>query len=145
RSFAGGSSEAGHQVEVRLQGSVDWTELWSRLLACADRGNLSGLVLDVNAPAVQEGYHARWYRAGQGHAAEEADAWYAELPLSVAGKSVGRITVSGERDREPVWRKVAAFAEIAEQIEAMLECGAGRAGREAPAWAGPGLEPAHAE
>jgi UDP-GlcNAc:undecaprenyl-phosphate GlcNAc-1-phosphate transferase len=120
RSLSGGPHQ-GHQVEVRLQGSADWRVLWQRLLSCAERLNLRGLVLDVNAPAVQEGYHARWFRTSAGDGREDAAVWLAEIPLTAAGQSVGRVTITGERDGEAVWRKLAAIAEIAEQIEAVLE------------------------
>jgi UDP-GlcNAc:undecaprenyl-phosphate GlcNAc-1-phosphate transferase len=131
RSLAGGVLRSPHQVEVRLQGSVDWHDYWGRLTACAERLNLSGLTLDVNAPAMQEGYHARWYSSGGGRGAEEPEAWSADVPLSVAGRSVGRITLTGPSDGEPMWRKVAAVAEVAEQIEAMLDAraNAGAAGK----------------
>jgi UDP-GlcNAc:undecaprenyl-phosphate GlcNAc-1-phosphate transferase len=121
RSLSAGAGGQEHEVEVRLQGSADWRALWRRLLGCADGLNLSGLVLDVNAPAVQEGYHARWFRrAGRG-GREEPELWSADIPLAAAGQAVGRITITGERDGVPVWRKVAVIAEVAEQIEALLE------------------------
>jgi UDP-GlcNAc:undecaprenyl-phosphate GlcNAc-1-phosphate transferase len=119
RSLSGTSGEKGHQVEVRLQGSANWCVLWRRLLTCADRLNLRSLVLDVNAPAVQEGYHARWFR-GPGPEPGEAEVWLVDIPLSAAGQAVGRVTITGPHDGEAVWRKVAAVAEVAEQIEAVL-------------------------
>src|SRR5262249_17693463 len=121
RSLAGGVRKSPHQVEVRLQGSVDWRDPWGRLTACAETLNLRGLTLDVNAPARQEGYHARWYASCRPPSAEEPDAWSAEVPLAVGGRSVGRITLTGPRDGEQMWRKVAAVAEVAEQIEAILD------------------------
>jgi UDP-GlcNAc:undecaprenyl-phosphate GlcNAc-1-phosphate transferase len=120
RSLSGASGQKGHQVEVRLQGSANWCVQWRRLLTCADGLNLRSLVLDVNAPAVQEGYHARWFR-GAGPNPEEPEVWSADIPLTAAGQAVGRVTITGLRDGEPVWRKVAAVAEIAVQIEAVLE------------------------
>jgi UDP-GlcNAc:undecaprenyl-phosphate GlcNAc-1-phosphate transferase len=120
RSFSGASGENGHQVEVRLQGSANWCALWRRLLICADGVHLRSLVLDVNAPAMQEGYHARWF-SGPAPEPQEGEVWSVDIPLTAAGQSVGRLTITGLRDSEAVWRKVAAVAEVAEQIEAILE------------------------
>jgi UDP-GlcNAc:undecaprenyl-phosphate GlcNAc-1-phosphate transferase len=119
RSLSGASGEKGHQVEVRLQGSANWCVLWRRLLTCADGLNLRSLLLDVNAPAVQEGYHARWFR-GSATEPDEGEVWSADIPLTAAGQAVGRVTITGFRDGEAVWRKMAAVAEVAEQIEAVL-------------------------
>jgi len=49
-----------HQMEVHLQGSADWAELWGGLVVSAGQLGLERICLDVNAPAVYEGYHARW-------------------------------------------------------------------------------------
>jgi UDP-GlcNAc:undecaprenyl-phosphate GlcNAc-1-phosphate transferase len=151
RSLSAAAAGSGHQVEVRLQGSADWRALWRRLLNRADGLNLRSLVLDVNAPAVQEGYHARWFRAA-GAGREEPEVWSADIPLTAAGQSVGRITITGQRDGEAVWRKMAAIAEVAEQIEAVLEARVGfpvqpttaapEAGWSEPA---PDLQPVHAD
>src|SRR5262249_35566120 len=51
-----------HQIEVRLQGSADWKELWGVLTTYAQQLNLTTVHLDVNVPLIHEGYHARWDR-----------------------------------------------------------------------------------
>jgi UDP-GlcNAc:undecaprenyl-phosphate GlcNAc-1-phosphate transferase len=113
-----------HQIEVRLQGSADWQVLWVTLTATAARLNLKQVRLDVNAPALHEGYHARWDRA-----AEESEApnlWRAEIPLSSQGLAVGRLEIAAHPDAEPVWRKIATVTRIVEDFEnaaASLECG----------------------
>jgi UDP-GlcNAc:undecaprenyl-phosphate GlcNAc-1-phosphate transferase len=125
RSLAGGApGRTGNWIEVRLQGSADWRDLWGRLLGCTARLNLRSLVLDVNAPAVQESYHARWFRSSALPDHEEPEGWSAKIPLRAAGQPVGHITLTGSHDGEAVWRKVAAVGEVAEQIEAILEVGA---------------------
>jgi len=48
------------QVETHLQGSGEWGSLWRELTAYAKDQNLGSICLDVNAPAIQETYHARW-------------------------------------------------------------------------------------
>ena len=49
-----------HQIKVHLQGSADWNELWRDLTGSAQELGLKTMTLDVNAPAMHEGYHARW-------------------------------------------------------------------------------------
>jgi UDP-GlcNAc:undecaprenyl-phosphate/decaprenyl-phosphate GlcNAc-1-phosphate transferase len=159
RSVAGRPSADGHQVHVRLQGSADWSDLWGRLLDCAGPLNLRSLVLDVNAPAVHEGYHARWARGDAPPGVEETNVWSADLPLTASGKAVGRVVLSGYTDDEAVWRKMAVVGEVAEQIVQVLEqwnkagehaVVPGAAGPRMPgsAWPGPeapSLQPAHAK
>jgi UDP-GlcNAc:undecaprenyl-phosphate GlcNAc-1-phosphate transferase len=104
-----------HQLEVRLQGSADWNELWRDLTTFAEQLNLKTVCLDVNAPAIHEGYHARWDRLQGGD--DPAAFWRAEIPLHAHGHVVGRLEVIAQRDHETVWRKVALVAKIVEDIE----------------------------
>jgi UDP-GlcNAc:undecaprenyl-phosphate GlcNAc-1-phosphate transferase len=107
-----------HQQEVRLQGTVDWTRLWARLTAEAARRNLRELRLDVNAPAMHEGYHARWDRFDP--ESEHITEWRAEIPLSLHGHDVGRVAIAGPDDGEPAWVKLAAFSALVEGFTAEL-------------------------
>jgi UDP-GlcNAc:undecaprenyl-phosphate GlcNAc-1-phosphate transferase len=102
-------------TEVRLHGLADWPALWQRVLAAADRLGLQEACLDVNAPSINEGYHARWRRRGE--ADEAGGGWRAEVPLAVDGKAIGRLEVSGLRDGNPVGRKIAALAELMPDLE----------------------------
>jgi UDP-GlcNAc:undecaprenyl-phosphate GlcNAc-1-phosphate transferase len=120
RSLAGLTAARGHQLEVRLQGSADWTDLWGQLTARACELNLRTIYLDVNAPAVHEGYHATWQGPDRAAAEDQGDTWSAEIPLNARGQTVGRLSVSGWRDRDPVWTKVAAMTAVAEKVEAQL-------------------------
>jgi UDP-GlcNAc:undecaprenyl-phosphate GlcNAc-1-phosphate transferase len=108
-----GGPERTHEMEVRLQGSAGWNELWQTLTAHAGRLNWQAVCLDVNAPALHEGYHARWGRLG----GASDDVWRAELPLTVNGQVVGRLEVAGERDGEPVWDKLADLSRVAQELE----------------------------
>jgi UDP-GlcNAc:undecaprenyl-phosphate GlcNAc-1-phosphate transferase len=104
------------EMRVRLAGSVDWQELWEGITACAARLNLWAVRLDVNAPALNEGYHARWDRPhGEG---EGAALWRAEVPLVAHGKAFGRLEIHGAQDHEPVWQKIAMLARLVEDFEA---------------------------
>jgi UDP-GlcNAc:undecaprenyl-phosphate GlcNAc-1-phosphate transferase len=126
-----------HQLEIRLQGSANWKELWQALTACGVRFNLKTIHLDVNAPAVHEGYHARWDR--RRNDADVQGLWRLEIPLllrsnplsedaddpPVAGGSVpffcvGRLAISGYPDAEPTWIKMTALAKLVESLQATV-------------------------
>jgi UDP-GlcNAc:undecaprenyl-phosphate GlcNAc-1-phosphate transferase len=104
------------QREVRLQGSVDWAELWANLLAWMNRLGLKMLRLNVNVPALHEGYHAYWSAPHQ--ESEESSLWRAEIPLEVTGRGLGRLEVVGERDHEPVWQKIMTVMQVVARFEA---------------------------
>jgi UDP-GlcNAc:undecaprenyl-phosphate GlcNAc-1-phosphate transferase len=106
-----------HQIEVRFQGSTDWRDLWNELLACAPRLHLVMVRFNVNAPALQEGYHARW--DGNGHD-DEASLWRAEIPLVAGGQTVGRLEVRGRQDGQPAAGKLREVAKVLEQFETVL-------------------------
>jgi len=106
-----------HGTEIRLQGSAAWGELWSKLTECAGELNLKMIRLDVNVPAIYEGYHAMWHYP-DGNGSEESDVWRAEIPLTVKGQAAGRLEVVGKRGLEPVWAKIATLMKFAESFEA---------------------------
>lgn len=104
-----------HQLEVRLQGSTDWTDLWGNLTNRAANLGLRTVWLDVNAPALHEGYHARWDRY---EIEDEAPAsWRAEFPLVVRGQALGRLEFTGERGPAPVADIMRAVLKLAEDVE----------------------------
>ncbi len=107
-----------HQLEVRLQGSADWNDLWKNVTAFAEQLRLKSVCLDVNAPAMHEGYHARWGRV-QGHS-DSPGCWRTEVPLAANGQVVGRLEVTGQRDGRPVAETIALVAKIVEDVEAVL-------------------------
>jgi UDP-GlcNAc:undecaprenyl-phosphate GlcNAc-1-phosphate transferase len=99
------------QMEVRLQGSGDWQRLWLLLKGEADRLNLQQMLLDVNAPALHEGYHARWSRFREGD--EAPTLWRVEVPLlSAKSQSIGRLVIAGQPDNEPFWDKIGVLMKV---------------------------------
>jgi UDP-GlcNAc:undecaprenyl-phosphate GlcNAc-1-phosphate transferase len=107
------------EIAVRLHGKVDWNELWQQITACGPQLNLGKARLDINAPAINEGYHAQW--TGAECAADLEDSavlWSAELPLVAQGRTVGRVAVTGRRDDQPIWEKIATLAKLAQDFEA---------------------------
>ena len=108
------AADRARHMEVRLQGSVAWKDLWEALKGLANDLNLQQLMLDVNAPLLHEGYHARWDHA-QG-APNERPRWYVEIPMTSQGLSVGRLVMSGWPDQQPVWDKIALVMKIVEDF-----------------------------
>src|SRR5262249_56340876 len=86
-------------LDVRLQGSADWRPLWVNLTSAASRLNLEQLCLDVNAPALHEGYHARWQRSDD--ELELPRLWRAEIPLPAPGPARGPRAVARPPDPGP--------------------------------------------
>jgi UDP-GlcNAc:undecaprenyl-phosphate/decaprenyl-phosphate GlcNAc-1-phosphate transferase len=116
-SFLRGPADPrGRETEVRLQGCLDWNELWRGVSSGGRRLNLKAICLDVNAPALFEGYHARWDRPDPS-GPEEAPVWRAEIPLVIPSGAIGRLEVVGYQDEEPVWEKIAILAELAHRFE----------------------------
>jgi UDP-GlcNAc:undecaprenyl-phosphate GlcNAc-1-phosphate transferase len=103
------------QVEVRLLGSFDWKEFWSRLTGCAADLHLRSVRLDVNVPAIDEGYHASWVRSADG---DEDGLWRIEVPLTSRGHVVGRLELVGRREAEEcVSVKIAALGRYVTELE----------------------------
>jgi len=113
--FSARAPSRAHQTEIRLQGTANWKQLWSKLTECADRLKLESVRLDVNAPAIHEGYHARWQRPDLD--LESPGLWRAEIPVLVQGQTVGRLEIIGERDLEPLWMKIATLDQLTGTLE----------------------------
>jgi hypothetical protein len=77
--------------------------------------DLKTVRLNVNAPALDEGYHAQWGNPEE--YAEETTLWRAEIPLSRSGQSLGRLEISGARGGEAMWVKIAVVAKVLEEYE----------------------------
>jgi UDP-GlcNAc:undecaprenyl-phosphate GlcNAc-1-phosphate transferase len=120
-----------HQTQIQLQGSANWKALWSKLTACAQELHLTMIRLDVNAPAVYEGYHGYWQCPRR--SSENAAEWRAEIPLTVRGQSTGRLEAVGRRGPKPVWAQIATLVEMVESLEAAVARLSDKADRNAAA------------
>jgi UDP-GlcNAc:undecaprenyl-phosphate GlcNAc-1-phosphate transferase len=110
---------------IRLQGSGAWTDLWASLTQPAEAMALKGIRLDINAPALHESFSARWLNPGEDEAgAEHAEAgirvWSVAIPLMWRDQTVGRLEISGKRDNQPVWMKVAMLTTWVDELELTL-------------------------
>lgn len=110
------SPDEPRQIEMRLHGNVDWRELWLRILVWEETLNLCCLRLDVNAPSLGEGYHARWERGHETNEEEEG-LWRAQIPLTLQGRSIGKLEISGRRNGESLGDKISVLAKIVQDFE----------------------------
>jgi UDP-GlcNAc:undecaprenyl-phosphate GlcNAc-1-phosphate transferase len=101
------------QMEVRLQGSTDWRQLWRLLRETAERLNLHEIVLDVNAPAIHEGYHARWDRSLDTE--DGRTLCRVSIPLAAHGQAIGRLEFAWQPDSAAMWSKIATLTEVVDQ------------------------------
>lgn len=107
-----------HQSTVRLQGSTDWNDLWRQVTDFAEQVQLRAVCLDVNAPALHEGYHARWGRVPDD--AETPSFWRTEIPVALRGQIVGRLEFTGAYVGAPVGETIALVAKLVEDVELSL-------------------------
>ncbi len=110
------SANEPRQIEMHLHGNVDWRELWLRLLEWEEMLSLCCLRLDVNAPSLGEGYHARWERGSDTNEEEEA-VWSAQIPLTLKGRSIGKLEVKGSGNGESVGDKISMLAKLVQDFE----------------------------
>ena len=107
------------EIELQLQGKVQWRKHWSRLQSAAQDLQLQKLTLDVNAPAFHEVYHARWENP-QAVVMEQNSSWVVALPICLSGNVIGRLEAVGERQSELFWETVAKVAVLVEEFELQL-------------------------
>jgi UDP-GlcNAc:undecaprenyl-phosphate GlcNAc-1-phosphate transferase len=112
----GQRSNEPRQTEVRLQGSLDWAELWNNLISRAPWLHIKMMRLNVNAPALHEGYHAHW----ECHHEEGEDnrLWRLDMPLVVHGQTIGRLELSGLNDTGDVSKRMTHVMDLVEDVEA---------------------------
>ena len=107
-----------HAIEIRFHGSADWAELWSKLAEAGTENELATVVLDVNAAAGKERYHARWSSVRT--KAELIDQWHANVPLYLEGRVAGRLQVVGQGDSQPIAKQLMLLAELVDDLEVRL-------------------------
>ena len=116
----------GIEMEVRLQGSADWSDVWKQLTETAEEYRFLSVTLDLNAPAWHEGYHRRWTRVGTSE--NPLTSWHVDLPLVSHDQIIGRLSVAGNRDGESLSETLAALGRILAQTESLAGLAATRSG-----------------
>jgi UDP-GlcNAc:undecaprenyl-phosphate GlcNAc-1-phosphate transferase len=105
---------------IRLQGSGAWADQWAFLAQAAEEMTLKAMRLDINAPALHESYHGRWVNPGDEDTEAGDTSWNVAIPLLWQGQTVGRLEVSGGRDDQPVWQKIATLTKMVDELEQIL-------------------------
>lgn len=102
-------------VRIQLQGSRNWDDIWEQLKQSAELLELTSVKLDVNLPALHEGYHAAWQRSEAG---VEDESWTTDLPILVKGRRIGRLEISGTRYPDgSVYGWLGQLAELLDSVE----------------------------
>ncbi len=105
------------ETTAHFQGSREWDVLWSALTESAEKLQLTMINLDLNVPAIAEGYHATWNRHGR---EDHKNEWKLKLPLAVAGHTAGSLTISGERDEDSACPSLELVLEMVGPFETRL-------------------------
>ena len=102
---------------VRLQGTLEWEEVWQALIESAKKFNLMKIRLNLYLPQLHEDFFATWTRRSTSRADRR---WSAEIPLVVDDAVVGTLSVVGVQDGGSVAPVLSAFAELVEPVESQL-------------------------
>ncbi len=79
---------------VQLQGSREWSKLWSAVVEAANEYHLMAIKLTIDMPAIHESFYANW-RSSRSQADDREQTWRLTHPLSVDGELVGQIDLAG--------------------------------------------------
>jgi len=123
RRMGGAMMPRGHgqrrarRTTVRLQGSKQWELLFESLAESAEALDLHGIRLDVNLPALREGFHGAWENR-QGTEPERD--WNVDLPLLVDYNPIGRLRLSGTVGNVALWEAIPPMLEVIKQFDVRL-------------------------
>ena len=103
---------------TRLQGNREWEKLWTGLTEAVQDMPVTRVELDVNCPALHEGYHGAWKRRSS--AADER-IWRFDLPLVAAEHQIGHVRVTGVRTESSAAAEMEKLLELLDSFEEGLE------------------------
>ena len=109
------TNRVSNQSTVHVQGSLNWNKLWCGVKELSEPLNLKTIRLDLNVPALHEGYHACWEHWTR--EVEERIVWRAEIPLEVHHQVIGRLEVVGYHDDQPFGQKILTLAKFVHGFE----------------------------
>jgi UDP-GlcNAc:undecaprenyl-phosphate GlcNAc-1-phosphate transferase len=105
------------EMSIQLQGSANWQDLWNRLTAWAFEHQLISMRLDVNAPALHEGYHGHWELRDRD--IQDKEVWLFSLPLSIKTSVVGKMEIEGSIHR-PLDTVISQISAMIREVEKVL-------------------------
>jgi UDP-GlcNAc:undecaprenyl-phosphate GlcNAc-1-phosphate transferase len=105
-------------TRLNLQGSRQWDDLWGALVESAERFQLIKLRLNLSLPRLHEDFYGSWHKAG---APRRDLQWQAEIPITVNGQSVGRLSVVGaQKAAAAASGSMSQFLGFVETLESQL-------------------------
>src|SRR5262245_22408723 len=113
-------ADAGPELAVQIQGTINWRPIWDRVSAEARRLKLRQVRLDIEAPAIGESFHARMDR-GFNTNSEALRELKIVFPLEVGGRVIGRLEVLGDRAAAPLALIVGEVTELVHEMERIAE------------------------
>jgi UDP-GlcNAc:undecaprenyl-phosphate GlcNAc-1-phosphate transferase len=101
---------------LHIQGTIDWRLLWRELVEKTQEVSIHHIRLDIDDPSICESFHARMTRRS-GPVSEASRALKIIFPLTVHGRVIGRVEVSGDRNDTPLEEMVALLTELLREAE----------------------------
>ncbi len=103
-------------MQVRIQGTIDWSILWKELVSDASNLNVRQLRLDIDAPWLSESFHARMDLSSNSF--EEATCVLKIVfPLAIQERVIGRVEVTRSRCSMPLGPTVELLTELVSNSE----------------------------
>lgn len=105
------------EQKIQIHGRRRWEMIWSALREAAPGYNLAALKLNVNIPRLHESFFAAWRRNEE----EATDSgWRLTLPLSLDGREIGKLQVTGRSSGNQAIPEMQQFLEYLEPLEDQL-------------------------
>ena len=105
------------EMSSPLQGARQWKLLWETLTETAEKLSLCKIHLDLNLPAAHDGCHALWE---DGPIDYRTACWTVKLPLVVADRLAGHLTISGRRNGHSLHQDIEQLLDLLEPFETQL-------------------------
>jgi hypothetical protein len=103
---------------VKIQGTIDWHPVWSRLLICAEQLKFRQVRLDIEDPSIGESFHARvGLRASI--KSEHSRELKIVFPLEICGRVIGRVEARGDRAGDSLTEIVNQLTKVVHEMERM--------------------------
>lgn len=102
---------------VRLQGTVQWEEVWEALVESSEKFNLMKIRLNLYLPQLHEDFYATWQRRSTSRVERR---WSTEIPLVVDNTVVGTLSVVGVQGGGSIAPVLVSFSELIEPLEDQL-------------------------
>lgn len=112
-----GLKENGVHSASRLQGNRQWEKLWLELTEAVQDLPVTRMELDVNCPALHEGYHGAWKRHVQ---VNDEKLWRFDMPLISEQHAVGHVRFFGIRSESMASEEMEKLLFLLDEFEGGL-------------------------